>query len=362
MEKCKNNILNRSIEKILFIIIMFFLSSAMSSAFEKEDIIDMELRSYNKTRKTRILVMDFSSSGKKAESKRLAGLIRKKFSGNSNFATLNIDEINSLISAGGFKKHGLEDPKEVAVYIGKKLRAHKIIIGNVEEEQGKIVTAIQVIDINDRKVQFDKTYKAKRADIDERLTSFTNNVMDSMLGVQPNKGTTGFSLLKFNPGFTMSAGFLGSAGNISEKLNNSYLITFQFNLDAPYIPWTKVVLTIGYSNFKGDNIDEGGADLTFMPITLALSTTFPVTKNPLIPKPVLIFGMGGSYLSLKKAQYSDDVSGSGFNYTLVLGLGGRISPYKNTLVQLEFLYHYIYEKVSVNYLYVGVRVGMVFEL
>ena len=75
--------------------------------------IKSKIKNRYKTDKLRVLVMDFSSGSNQDDSRRLAKLIRNRFSNYKNFATLHIDEINTLIASGKFKKLGLEEPREI---------------------------------------------------------------------------------------------------------------------------------------------------------------------------------------------------------------------------------------------------------
>ena len=240
--------------------------------------------------------------------------------------------------------------------------AHKVIIGSVNEDNEQVVTNIKVIDIKTSTVQLEKKYEDDVSGIEISVPDITREITFSMLDIEeePEKE----EILPYNPmpWFSLSSGFLSATGKVSNYLATSYLVTLQVDVDAPYVPWAKLHLNIGFSSLDGEGIDGGSASLTFMPIIVSASRMFTVSRNPLIPKPVVALGLGLTYLSLEKSQYGHSVSEQGFNPTIMAGLGLWHSPYKDIFVQLETRFHYIFEDLSTAYMYGGIRVGKFFDI
>ena len=73
-----------------------------------------------------------------------------------NFAVLNIDEINTQISSGSFKQLDIDNHLKFAAYLGKKLRAHKVVIVNIVAGTSEIMIKVEVIDVEKAAVTFEK--------------------------------------------------------------------------------------------------------------------------------------------------------------------------------------------------------------
>lgn len=346
-------------KEIIIIYLLLLINISVSIAAENKDKLSKGTVQKQDIKRLRVLVLDFASSMDKKTSSGLSNIIRNEFANNKNFVTFRIDVVKNLVVPERFKKKG-SDFKDFAVYIGKSLRAHKVVIGNVSNDDKSVIVEIKIIDVLSGKVELEKNINISKNEIDIKLQAIAKSITHGILeGRKIDKKYDDDSHGVYSD-LSISTGFLKPLGDVSGSLNPSILYTIHFNFNTPFYPWMKLELSGGFSRLKGNGIEDGSARLFFVPVLASLSMKFPVSSNPLVPKPVLIFGGGITYLYLEKEQFGSSISSRGYDPTGFIGLSVYMEPFSRAFIQLENRYHYLHERAAVVYIYGGIRIGAYF--
>jgi|GEM_PF-2780488 len=350
------------------IVILFFLALFL---FNAPAVKSRQNKAREKFKKIRVLVMDFETKeiNLTKNAKYISSSFRRFFTRNKKFATIDINIINQLMIS---RKQKLQTEKErstdliSALYIGNRLRTHKIIIGYYSKENSEIELIAEMVDVAAGNSELKMKLETKESKLKEKLPPFIQIFSDKMLGIVKEQREEAENRKErkknyyFYPKVSLYSGAVTGLGDIKEYLKPSFIVMIKCSVDVPFIPWTTLDINSGYSRFSGKNIVDGNAKQNFIPIFFSLTFSYPFFKHPWIPNPVLIAGAGVTYLELEKKQSGDTASEKGLNATFVAGLGLRYTLRSKYYFQLEGNYHYIYENTYVGYFYGGLRVGMIF--
>jgi len=348
--------------------IFLFTAIFLSHPYPAESIEKKAQKRYNKIR---VLVMDFETKEKKLteEAKNISFAFRKFFAKHGKFATIDINIINQLMIS---RKQKVSNRKEkindliLALYIGKRLRTHKIIIGHYNKKDDVIELVAEMVDVIAGNTELKMKLEVKENQLNTKLPPFIKAFADKISGIvqkQRKKASVKKDRKKqysCHPKVSVFGGVITPLGDIKDYLLPSFIIMFKISIDAPYIPWTTLDFNSGYSRINGKNITNGYTKENFIPIYLSLTFSYPIFKNPLFPRPVLIAGAGVTCLTLDKKQNGENISETGCNPVFVAGGGLKSSLRNRFFFQLEGTYHYIYENTYVSYFYGGLRAGIMF--
>jgi hypothetical protein len=305
--------------------------------------------------KIRVLVMDLSSDSDMVDAIKISKIIRNALVKRKDVAILEIAAINSLVATGDFIKNKFKDEIEYSQYIGKKLNAHKIILGSVKHDGDTIKVESMMIDIATGKIESRKNFNIDKKDLERKAVELSEDIIRDVIVHAPWK--TGRGPYYYEPEAVASTGILSSLGRNEKYIKPGFLTMVKAGINLPAASM-RIDMSAGYGLFDLDGIKGGTGSLVLMPFLLTVYKPFSLSENPIIPKPMIIAGGGIRYFRLTKKQYGDIFTYTGTHVIWAVGAGFSITPFDKIFIRAEFMYNYICDDDSASYIYSCVGIGI----
>ena len=151
------------------------------------------------------------------------------------------------------------------------------------------------------------------------------------------------------PSVGLNAGWVFPISNLSDTLNGSYQIGIFVRANSIIIPYTDLVLDVGYTSLPG----KSSSDVSMLFIPISLSGEFaPLPDFGILP--YLKLG-GGIVLENYKNGSSNTTNTDPF---FLVGLGGRQKISDKITLKIEGTYNYIYQKYISGSAYDGTYINI----